>query len=546
MKTLTKRVFAIAGVLALGLTAVKAQSDGALLDALVKKGVLSDQEAEDIRASAAKDYATTPAGKLSLPDYVSNLKLYGDVRYRFEYLDEKPENGLISRAAGLGNNATTTERNRYRVRIGADYVFTDNFKAGVELESSNANDSANQTMGDAYGKYSINVGLAYLQWKPIDWLTLTAGKQRNPIYTTNLVWDPDINPEGGSEVANWTFPLDFGSTAAPASRDPKDAKAILAPAESEPSNMSLSIGITAFQGIYADNSENAATPTNGSGVADRTDIWQFVEQVPVQFNFNKDTFVKVVPGFNSYTGGGTSNGSGFIGGPLSPAGGGLFGGGGAIQFSNPHAADHLQIFTAPGEVDWKLWNLPFRAYWDFALNTEGKARVQDVYLGEHNGLTVPGGTTTTLNPANRLAQRQNQDLGDNVGWVTGLQVGVNKKKGDWSIRGDFRQVGLGAVDPNTNDSDWGDSFLNQQGIQLTSTYNFTDFLTGSLTYFDTWDYKNGLLDGVDHQSTTQLPISTGVVGNTVTGGAVTTTSTANSLVGASRTQRVEADIQWKF
>src|ERR1700683_1912842 len=301
MKTMTKPVFAIAGVLALGLTAVKAQTDGALLDALVKKGVLSDQEAEDIRASAAKDYATTSAGKLTISDYVTNLKLYGDVRYRYEYLDEKPENSLLAASTGLGNNANTTNRSRYRVRIGADYTFTDNFKAGVELESSNANDSANQSIGNAYNKFSINVGLAYLQWKPIDWLTLTGGKQRNPLYTTNLVWDPDINPEGGSEAASWTFPVDFGSSA-PASSDPK---AVVAP--SDPSDMSLTIGFTGFQGIYADNSENAATPKNGTGVADKTDVWQFVEQVPIQFNFNKDTFIKEVPGFDSYMGGGNSN-----------------------------------------------------------------------------------------------------------------------------------------------------------------------------------------------------------------------------------------------
>jgi hypothetical protein len=281
-------------------------------------------------------------------------------------------------------------------------------------------------------------------------------------------------------------------------------------------------------------------------VADRTDVWQFVEQVPVQFNFNKETYVKVAPGFDSYTGGGTSDGSTSVGGPLSASGSGLFGGGGAIQFSNPHAADHLQIVQAPGEVDWKLWNIPFRAYWDFDLNTEGKARVQDVYLGNHGGLTVPGATTTALNPANRLAQTQNRDLGDNVAWLAGLQVGTNKKKGDWSVKGDFRQVGLGAIDPNLNDSDWGDSFLNQQGVQISSTYNFTDFLTGTITYYNTWDYKNGLLDGIDGQSTTQLPISTGVVGNTVTGGASTQTSTANSLAGVSRTQRVEVDLQWKF
>src|SRR5271155_2788508 len=133
MKTMTKRVIALTGALALGLTAVKAQSDGALLDALVKKGVLSDQEAEDIRASAAKEYAETPAAKLSIGDYITNLKLYGDGRYRYEYLDEQPENSILARTSGLGEHANTTERYRYRIRIGADYTFTDNFKAGVEL-----------------------------------------------------------------------------------------------------------------------------------------------------------------------------------------------------------------------------------------------------------------------------------------------------------------------------------------------------------------------------------------------------------------------------
>src|ERR1700761_3568912 len=108
MKTITKRMMALAGVLALGLTAAKAQSDGALLDALVKKGVLSDQEAEDVRASEAKEYATTPAGKLSIADHITNLKLYGDARLRFEYLDERPQV-----ATGTSGYSSTTDRNRY-------------------------------------------------------------------------------------------------------------------------------------------------------------------------------------------------------------------------------------------------------------------------------------------------------------------------------------------------------------------------------------------------------------------------------------------------
>jgi Putative porin len=523
MKTMTKRMLALAGVLALGLTAAKAQTDGALLDALVKKGVLSDQEAEDIRSNEAKDYSTTSAGKLSISDHVTNLKLYGDARLRFEYLDEKPQNSAASAAAGLGNNATTTDRSRYRIRIGADYTFTDNFKAGVELESNVANDSANQTLGNQYGKFGINVGLVYLQWKPYNWVTLTGGKQRNPLYTTDLVWDPDINPEGGSEVLSWNLPLDFGSSA-PASTDPK---AISAP--SEPSDMSLTIGLTGFQGIYADNAEASATPLAGTGVADKTDVWQFVEQVPIQFNFNKTTFIKEVPGFDSYTGGGNAVGFG-----VADAGGAN---GGSVPFISPHAADHLQIFTAPGEFDFKAADLPIRFYWDFALNTEGKARVQDVYLGNHNGLAPPGAATPALTAASALAQKENQALGDNTAWLAGVQLGVNKKKGDWSIKADYRQTGLGSVDPNLNDSDFADSFLNQQGVKVQSIYNFTDFLTGSITYFNTWDYKNGLFDGTQGQSVAGLPISTG---STATSGGTA------SVAAVKSTQRVQVDLQWKF
>jgi len=513
MKNTTKRVFAIAGLLALGLSAVKAQSDGALLDALVKKGVLSDQEAEDIRASAAADYAKTPAGKLGISDSVQKLTLYGDVRLRFEYADEKAQSNLPTPAgAGVGASDNITERNRYRIRIGADYVFTDNFKAGFELESNTANDSSNQTMGNAYGKAPINVGLYYLQWKPVDWLTLTGGKQRNPIYTTDLVWDPDINPEGASEVASWTFPIGGGSETT-VSRDPKDVKDVKS-VVSSPSNYSLTVGFTAFQGIYADNNEFNATAT------DNTDVWQFVEQVPVQFNFDKNTFVKFVPGFDTYTGGGNAPG-----GVAAPAA--ISSGGGVQNFTAINAADDLALVTAPGEVDWKLWDQPWKFYWDFAANLDGKARVQDVYLADTTGAA-----------SGKATQAQNKDLGDNIAWVAGLQVGQNKKKGDWSLKGDYRQVGLGSIDPNLNDSDWGDSFLNQQGVKVAGSYNFTDFLLGTISVYDTWAYKSSLLNGSAGNNPTGLAV--------VTGTASTTASGIANLAGAGQTQRVDVDLQWKF
>ena len=255
---------------------------------------------------------------------------------RYDYLDENPQNKAFN---SLNNNASGNQRYRYRIRVGADYTFTDKFSAGFELESATAGDGANQSFGNGFGKYPINVGLIYLQYKPTDWLTLVGGKQKNPLYTTDLVWDPDINPEGGSEILSWTVPVDFSSPA-PASNDPK---AIAAP--SEPSQMSLTFGFTAGQYIYADNGEsggdNIATNTNGTANVDNTDVWMFAEQIPVQFNFNKDTYIKEVPGFLTYLGGGNNNISTSAGAAGSN---GVFGGGTSVTYVNNRALRRLGHF----------------------------------------------------------------------------------------------------------------------------------------------------------------------------------------------------------
>jgi hypothetical protein len=66
------------------------------------------------------------------------------------------------------------------------------------------------TAGSAapYGKNGIFVGQAYLGWKATRWLALQAGKMPNPLFTTPLVWDSDINPEGLVERLN--FELEDG------------------------------------------------------------------------------------------------------------------------------------------------------------------------------------------------------------------------------------------------------------------------------------------------------------------------------------------------
>ena len=58
-----------------------------------------------------------------------------------------------------------------------------------------------------------------------------------------------------------------------------------------------------------------------------------------------------------------------------------------------------------------------------------------------------------------------------------------KKKGDYVFLAEYRQVGLGSVDPNLNDSDWNFSRLGFRGIKGAVSYGFQPWLIASFTYF---------------------------------------------------------------
>jgi hypothetical protein len=164
--------------------------------------------------------------------------------------------------------------------------------------------------------------------------------------------------------------------------------------------------------------------------------------------------------------------------------------------------------------------VPFRPYWDFELNTEGYERVQHVYLDATASSLAAG-------PAAAVAAK-NAALGDNVAWAAGLQIGQNKRKGDWSGLAEFRQIGLGAVDQNINGTDYADSYANQEGFKFTAAYNFTDFFFGAVTFYDTWDYKKNLYNSIGG------------------GAAAPAAGTTQYLVSEKSLQRVQVDLNWNF
>src|ERR1041385_8782770 len=76
---------AIAAVFTFSTVPVRGQDAGALLDLLVRKKIITDQEAEEVRAELVKESASTAAGKWKLSTPITELELYADTRLRYEY-----------------------------------------------------------------------------------------------------------------------------------------------------------------------------------------------------------------------------------------------------------------------------------------------------------------------------------------------------------------------------------------------------------------------------------------------------------------------------
>jgi hypothetical protein len=464
-----------------------ANSDDALLDGLVQEGLLSHAQAARVKAKVDEaSEEQTPASKIALSDAVKKLTFYGDGRLRFENIDQHNHYEA----------PVLTDRERYRLRIGADYVYSDNLKAGFELESGTADDSANQTFGSTFTKASINVGKIYLRYDPFDWLTAYAGKFTNPWYTTtDMVYSLDLNPEGGAELLTF-HPTD-----------------------------NLTVGLTAVQYIYINSNEGTITGINNN------DVQIIGNQIPITWKINKDLTFKAAPGFTFYTSGGNTSYDGGVPTNTNVSGNTATVSGGTANssvdpvFSSPKEADDLAVISLPGEFNFKVDGIAVRPYWDFEWNVEGRRRIQDVYL-DPTAFTTAGANGTAASVAS-----QNKALGgfgDDVAWAAGLQVGQNKKKGDWSALLEFRQIGLGAVDQNINGTDYADSYANQQGFKTSVAYNFTDFLTGTVTFYDTWDLKDHLYSALGGSNTAPSAGST------------------QYLVSESSSQRVQVDLGWKF
>jgi hypothetical protein len=438
-------------------SAARAQDAGALLDLLVKKRIITDQEAEEVRGELTKDAATTSAGKLKLSAPLTEIELYGDARLRYEI-----RTGQTGAPDTINPPGANTQRNRfrYRLRLGLRGTLADDWFFGLRLETSSNSRSANVTFGDessggpfSKGSDGINVGQAYVGYKGFHDITLTGGRMPNPMVTTAMLWDGDINPEGLAEQWKHTFNVSLGGGHTAPVTD-KDGKSV-APVSSEPTKMTIDLFANFAQFVYDDaNPEDPVGNRSVSGgrLVPNTDAFMLAWQVGARFNFTKDMYFQVAPTLYNYTGNGDTFNIFFVGDPAY------------LNNANPPATitpnqtgiNSLLVFDVPTEFDWKFGEIPMRVFGDFAMNFEAD---------------------------DRAAAAGHPDKGDDrYAYQIGLGVGRIKQKHDWALEAFYQHVEQFAVDPNLVDSDIYDSRVNMEGFVFRAGYGITDAVTFNLTY----------------------------------------------------------------
>ena len=125
----------------------------------------------------------------------------GDIRLRYQGDFYDKNNAILlkpDKPTELMNTTQDRHRFRIRARLEAKAKVTDGVEVGARLSTGNESDpvSTNETLGDYFNRDGVVLDLAYLKWEPAPWFKAWAGRFRNPFYSTELVWDEDLNLEG--------------------------------------------------------------------------------------------------------------------------------------------------------------------------------------------------------------------------------------------------------------------------------------------------------------------------------------------------------------
>jgi len=432
-------------------------SSDSLINKLEQKGILSAEEAKDLRAESAQSETNMinqmPASKWKLADSIKSIGLYGDVRFRYEFRG-------VDNTIGASPDTYYRERMRYAVRLGLRGDLVDDVSYGIRLETSNNPRSpwdtfGNNTTGGSVtpsdkNSSGIYLGQAFLNWHPESWYEMTVGRMPMPLYTTPMMWDSDINPEGFFEKFKYTI-----------------------------GNVDLFADFGQFD--YQD-------PSSGNRYFS-SDVFLLAWQAGATVRLPKDMSFKFAPMVYTYTGSGSvASGLGqtFVGqGNAVGANVGIPGGSGQAAY-NEEGINSLLILEIPAEFNFKIpktWlgDLQGRFFGDFAYNFQGDDRATSAYNANPGAFPGRSGPASGHDYAYQVGFGIGS-AGPVYGPTQGVVYGSTSKKGTWEARAYWQHIEQYAVDVNLIDSDFFEGRANLQGVYCSFAYSITDAIIGTVRY----------------------------------------------------------------
>jgi hypothetical protein len=484
MRTLGKFIVAVALLSAVAPRTnaqTNASSSDALLDLLIKKGYVSEAEAKTIRSEAAAaqtnntDFARS---KWTIGNGIKKGEFFGDVRLRFEDRSVHTPNG----------SRFELDRFRYAARIGLKGDMLGHFYFGLRLETASNPRSTwvnlgTSTSGSPYsgpfGKSTagIGVGQLYIGYKPKPWLDITLGKMPNPLFTTPMLWDTDLNPEGAAERFNF-----------------KVGQA----------ELFATFGQFYYQDVNPTRTAAFLVPSLPGG-SDAPSPWLFAWQLGANYHVNEDISAKAAATLYNYT----SHGGPALAGSsvLNPDFTGTFVGEGSTNFngssgfpSGPHdgftynqtGINDLLVLDVPFELNFKISDYRARFFGDLAMNLQGGDRARAaVHAAQTMNLTLP------LQKNDDKAYQFGFAIanGDSLNTVNNS----NNHRGGWEARVYWQHVEQYALDPNLLDSDFFEGRGNIEGIYAAAAYSVTDNIIGTIRFGHGWRINPALGTGGSNQ-----------------------------------------------
>jgi hypothetical protein len=440
----------------------------------VVKKQMRDEIEQEVLAQAREENWAAPR---TFPDWVSRIRLFGDIRVRYEglyYPSGNDNTGAFPNFNAINtgppfdvsgnvfspqlNVDKTRNRVRLRARAGLEADLGDGFTIGIR-GATGENDSPvteNQTLGVANGgqggnfsRYSLWLDRAFLRYefcgRPDEDLAITVGRFDNPFFGTTMIWADDLGFDG--------FVLQ--------------------------GRYQILKGVTPFitLGLFPVFNTDLNFATNNPSKFSSEDKWLYAGQIGTNWRINRDFSMKVALAVYDF-----DNIEGHLSTPFVPltssdAGNTDDSRPAFAQKGNTYMAlrrilataqnnfgtiDQFQYFglaTAfrelafTGELDFNHFE-PFRAalVGEYVTNLAFHGSSINAVAVNNRGTTSSSGT-------------QGSFAGGNTAWIIGLKVGspTLEKRWDWNLFMNYRYVESDAVVDGFNDSDFGGGGTNLKG-----------------------------------------------------------------------------------